>query len=158
MWWRLSVSHKGGLDERRRRCKTKGAKRLRLGKRRILPQDARWDLDLQILQRGQPLPQTSKGRLSISQVWVKTQIKSKPIVEPANLQQTEKKVGLCSSVKTREVQSHSTWLKAFCHKGTVKDTSIGGWQHISFCIIESFSKKGMMGNHYNVWVPRKQER
>ena len=39
----LADSHKGGLEERRRRCRTKGAKRLP-GKRRIVPQDARWDL------------------------------------------------------------------------------------------------------------------
>ena len=41
---RLADSYKGGLDERRRRYRTKGAKRLHPGKRRIVPQDARWDL------------------------------------------------------------------------------------------------------------------
>ena len=37
-------SHKGGLVEGRRHCRTKGAKRLCPGKRRIVPQDARWGL------------------------------------------------------------------------------------------------------------------
>ena len=41
---RLADSYKGGLDEERRRCRTKGAKRLRPGKRRIVLQDARWGL------------------------------------------------------------------------------------------------------------------
>ena len=41
---RLADSYKGGLDERRKRYRTKGAKRLHPGKRRIVPQDARWDL------------------------------------------------------------------------------------------------------------------
>ena len=67
-----------------------------------------------------------KGQVSISQVWVKAQIKSKPNVEPASLQQTEKKITLCSSAKTEEVQSRSILQKAFCHKDTVKDTSLKG--------------------------------
>ena len=29
--------------------------------------------------------------------------------------------------------------EVFCRKSTVKDTSLGGWQHITFCITESFS-------------------
>ena len=49
-----------------------------------------------------------KGQVSIGQVWVKTQIKSKPNVRPTRLQQIERKVTLCSSVKTGEVHSHST--------------------------------------------------
>ena len=34
--------------------------------------------------------------------------------------------------------------EAFCYKGIVKDTSLGGWQRVTFCIIRSFSKKGTM--------------
>ena len=45
-----------------------------------------------------------------------------------------------------------------CYKGIMKDTSLRDWQHVTFCITESFSRKGMMGTHYDVWVPRKQVR
>ena len=154
MWGRLADSYKGGLDERRRRCRTKGAKRLCLGKRRIVPQDARWDLDLQILRRSQPLPQTSEGRLSIGQVWERHRSSPNPMWNLLACSRQRRKLRCV----TREVQSHSTWQKAFCRKGIVKDTSIGGWQHVTFYIMESFSKKGMMGTHYDVWVLRKQER
>ena len=34
--------------------------------------------------------------------------------------------------------------EAFCYKGIVKDTSLGGWQRVTFCIIRSFSKNGTM--------------
>ena len=83
-----------------------------------------------------------KRQVSISQAWVKTQTKSKPNVGLASLRQTEKKVTLCSSAKTGEAHSCSTWQKTSCHKGTVKDTSLGGWQRVTFCMIWSFSKKG----------------
>ena len=43
-----------------------------------------------------------KGQASIGQLWIKTQIKSKPNARPASLQQIERKVTLCSPVKTRE--------------------------------------------------------
>ena len=48
-----------------------------------------------------------KGQAFIGQVWVKTQTKSKPNVRLTSLQQTERRVTLCSSVKIREVHSHS---------------------------------------------------
>ena len=85
-----------------------------------------------------------KGQASIGQAWVKMQTKSKPNVGPASLQRTKKKVTLCSSAKTREAHSCSTWQKASCHKGTVKDTSLGGWHRVTFYMIWSFSKKGTM--------------
>ena len=49
-----------------------------------------------------------KGQASIDQVWIKTQIKSKPNVRPASLQDTERKVTLCSPAKIGEVHSRST--------------------------------------------------
>ena len=77
--------HKGSFDEGRKRHRTKGTKRLHLGKGRTVPQDARWSFvqmcgtggslekiercigqDLWILRGGQPLPQTSKGRLLLA--------------------------------------------------------------------------------------------
>ena len=50
----------------------------------------------------------SKGLVFIGQVWVRTQIKSKPNARPTSLQQTEMKVTLYSLVKTRGVHSCST--------------------------------------------------
>jgi len=47
-------SHKGGLVEGRRRCRTKGAKRLRPGKRRIVSQDAKWGLVQMCRVKGGP--------------------------------------------------------------------------------------------------------
>ena len=85
-----------------------------------------------------------KGQVSIGQAWVKTHTKSKLNVGLASLRQIEKKVTLCSSTKTREAHSCSTWQKASCHKGTVKDTSLRGWQCVTFCMIWSFSKKDTM--------------
>ena len=49
-----------------------------------------------------------RGQVSIGQVWVRTQIKSKPDVGPTGLQQIEKKVTLYSLAKTRDAHSHST--------------------------------------------------
>ena len=49
-----------------------------------------------------------KGHASIGRAWVKIQTESKPSVGPANLQQTEKKVTLCSSAKTGDAHSYST--------------------------------------------------
>ena len=40
----LTNPHKGSLDEGRRHRRTKGTKRLRPGKGRTVPQDARWGL------------------------------------------------------------------------------------------------------------------
>ena len=75
-----------------------------------------------------------KGQASIGQAWVKMQTESKPSVGLASLQQTEKKVTLCLPTKTGEARSRSTWQKVSCHKSTVKDTSLRGWQHVIFCI------------------------
>ena len=50
----------------------------------------------------------SKGQASIGQAWVKMQTESKPNMGTANLQQTEKKVMLCSLAKTGEAHSYST--------------------------------------------------
>ena len=49
-----------------------------------------------------------KGQVFIGQTWVKTQTESKPNAGPANSQHTEKKVMLCSLVKTGEAHSCST--------------------------------------------------
>jgi len=81
----LANPHKGSLDKRRRCHIIKDTKRLRLGKRRVVPQDARWGLvqmrgvggslekierstqqDLQVLRGSQPLLHTSKGRLLLA--------------------------------------------------------------------------------------------
>ena len=81
----LADPHKGSLDERRRRHRIKDTKRLCPGERGVVPHDARWGLfqmhragggpekiersirqDLWILRGGQPLPQTSKGRLLLA--------------------------------------------------------------------------------------------
>ena len=50
----------------------------------------------------------SKGQVFISQVWVRTQIKSKPSARPTSLQQTGKEVTLYSSTKIGGVHSYST--------------------------------------------------
>ena len=50
-----------------------------------------------------------KRQASIGQAWVKTQTESKPNMGPTSSQQTEKKVTLCSSTKTKEAYSCSTW-------------------------------------------------
>ena len=49
-----------------------------------------------------------KGQASIGQAWVKKQTKSKPSAGPANSQQTEKKVMLCSLARTGETHSYNT--------------------------------------------------
>ena len=49
-----------------------------------------------------------KGQASIGQAWVKTQTESKASARPASLQQTKKKVTLCSPAKTGEAYSRST--------------------------------------------------
>jgi len=99
-----------------------------------------------------------KGQVSIGQAWARTQTKSKSNARPTNLQQTERKVTLYSSAKTGGVHSCSTEQKVSCHKGTVKDISLRDWQYVTFCMTKSFSRKGMIGTHYNVWVSRKQVR
>ena len=100
----LADPHKGNLDEGRRRRRIKNTKRLRLGGRGVVPQDARWGLvqmcgagggpekierstqqDLQVLRRKLAFTADFKGQASIGQVWVKTQVKSKPGMGPASL-------------------------------------------------------------------------
>ena len=49
-----------------------------------------------------------KGQASIGQTWVKKQTKSKPSAGPANSQQTERKVMLCSTTRTGEAHSYSS--------------------------------------------------
>ena len=48
--------------------------------------------------------------------------------------------------KTREAHLCSTWQKASCHESTIKDTSLEGWQRVTFCMIQSFSKKRYDGD------------
>ena len=74
------------------------------------------------------------------------QIKSKPSVGPASLRQTERKITLCSSAKTGEAHSCSTWQKASCRKNTAKDTSLRGWQRATFLHNAVIFKKGCDGN------------
>ena len=78
----LADSNKGSLNKGRRRRRIKNTKILRLGERGVVSQDARWGLvqmrgageglekiersTRQDLRGGQPLPQTSKGRLLLA--------------------------------------------------------------------------------------------
>ena len=145
MWRRLAVSHKGGLDERRRRCRTKGAKRLCLRKRRIVLQDTRWDQDLQILQGGQPLPQTPKGRFLLVGDGQRRRPSSNPMWD---LLACGKQRGKLCCVRQQRLEK-SIHLVLDRRHPTIKaqwkkNTSLKGWQHATFCITWSFSKKGMM--------------
>ena len=77
--------HKGSLDKGRRCHRIKNTKRLHLGGRGVVQQDARWGLvqmrraggslekierstrqDLRVLRGSQPLSKTSKGKLLLA--------------------------------------------------------------------------------------------
>ena len=81
----MANPHKGNLGEERRRSRTEDVKRLYFGKRRAVPQDARWDFilmrgpggspekiegntrqDLWVLRGSQSLLQTPESRLLLA--------------------------------------------------------------------------------------------
>ena len=65
---------------------------------------------------------------------------------------------LSSSAGIGGTRLFNTWQKVSYCKSIVKDTSLKGWQCVTFCMTESFSKRDMMEIRYDVWVPKKQGR
>ena len=64
----------------------------------------------------------------------------------------------CSLVRIGEAHLCNTWQKVSYCKSISKDINSKSWQHVTFCMRESFLRRDMIGTHYNVWVSKKLEK
>ena len=74
----------------------------------------------------------SKGWVSIGQVRVRKQTKSRSDLRPVNLQQIGRKAMLSSSARIGETRLCITWQKTPCHRNIVKDISLKSGNKLLF--------------------------